>query len=240
MLMRFLVLLVAVGITTGAATAQDADCAPVALGSATIRCEIPLAADTLLYLENQGVDRLLVILNGHAFKLAADSAEVAQSANAFPMPRHGALTIHIGAYMRSEANTIEFTPQGPSGSTIPRVVIANVLLEGQTVAYAIEGLQPVPQQLALLQSYPNPFLVSTTLAYTIPEDRTTGLQVHLAVYDAVGRLVRVLVDERRYPGTFRTVWDGTLADGRPAPSGLYLGRLVAGELRNSVRITRIR
>ena len=240
MLSRFLVLLAAAGVAASATVAQDADCTPVAPGSATIRCEIPLAADTLLYLENRGIDRLFVNLNGHAFKLAADSAEVAQSENAFPIPRQGAITIHIGAYMRPEANAIEFTPQGPSGSTIPRVVIANVLLEGQTVAYSVEGLQPLPRRLALLQSYPNPFVSSTTLAYTIPEDRTTGLPVHLAIYDAVGRLVRVLVDERRYPGTFTAVWDGTLASGTPVPSGVYLARLVAGDLRHSVRLTRIR
>lgn len=233
---RFLVLLVAAGV----ASAQDSDCTPVAVGSATIRCEIPLAVDTLLYLENQGVDRLFVNLNGHAFKLAADSAEVAQSENAFPIPRRGAITVHIGAYMRPEANAIEFTPQGPSGSTIPRIVIANVLLEGQTVAYAVEGLRSLPQHLALLQSYPNPFSLSTTLAYTIPENRTTGLHAHLAIYDAVGRLIRVLVDEQRYPGTFTAVWDGTLASGAPASSGLYVARLVAGEMRHSVKLTRIR
>lgn len=240
MLSRFLVLLAAAGAAAGVTAAQDTDCTLVALGSATIRCEIPLAADTLLYLENEGIDRLFVDLNGHAFKLAADSAEVARSENAFPMPREGALTIHIGAYMRPEANVIEFTPQGPSGSTIPRVVIANVLLEGQTVAYAIEGLQPIPQRLSLLQSYPNPFSFSTTLTYTIPEHRTTGLPVRLAIYDVLGRLVRVLVNDRHYPGTFSAVWDGNLANGTPAASGLYLAQLVAGEMRQSVKLTRLR
>lgn len=237
MLLRLLVLLIA---AAGTASAQDADCAPVAAGSATIRCEIPFAADTLLYLENEGVDRLFVDLNGHMFKLAADPVEVARSGNAFPIPREGAITINIRAYMRPAENTIEFTPQGPSGSTIPRVILANVLLEGQTVAYAVEGLQPLPQRFTLLQSYPNPFSSSTTLAYTIPEARTTGLPVRLAIYDALGRLVLVLVDGRHYPGTFTVAWDGTASSGASVASGLYLAQLVAGEMRQTVRLIRIR
>ena len=61
MLLRFLVFLVA---AAGTASAQDADCAPVALGSATVRCEIPFAGDTLLYLENEGVDRVFGVEGG--------------------------------------------------------------------------------------------------------------------------------------------------------------------------------
>lgn len=240
MLLRLLALFAAAGAVAGAAAAQDADCAPVAVGSATIRCDIPLAADTLLYLENRGIARLFVDLNGHAFKLAADPAEVAHSENAFPIPLEGEITIDIGAYMRPGGNVIEFTPQGPAGSSIPRVFIANVLLEGQAVAYAVEGLRPLPQRLALLQSYPNPFTASTTLSYTIPEERITGVPVRLAIYDAAGRLVRVLVDDRRYPGTFTAVWDGNTASGAPAASGLYLAQLATEEVRQSVRLTRLR
>lgn len=237
MLLRLLVLFTVLAST---ASAQDADCVPVAPGSATIRCDIPIAADTLLYLENRGIARLLVNLNGYDFKLAADPEEVAQSGNAFPIPRDGAITINIGAYIRADNNVIEFTPQGPDGSNIPRIVIANVLLVGQTVAYAVEGLRPFPQRLDLLQSYPNPFRSSTTLTYTIPEDRVTGLPVRLFLYDLAGRLVRVLVDDHRYPGTFTVRWDGRAAAGPPVASGIYLAHLVAGDLQQSVRLVRLR
>ena len=237
MLLRLLVLL---ALVAGTASAQDADCVPVAPGSATIRCNIPIAADTLLYLENQGVARLFVDLNGNDFKLAADPDEVARSGNAFPIPREGAITINIAEYMLDDDNVIEFTPQGPAGSTVPRIVIANVLLTGQTVAYALEGLRRFPQELDLFQSYPNPFRSSTTLTYTIPEDRITGLPVRLFLYDIAGRLVRVLVNDRRYPGTFTVLWDGRTASGAPAASGVYLAHLVAGDLQQSIRLVRLR
>lgn len=236
MILRLFVLL---ALAASSSLAQSDDPC-VLIGNATTRCDIPIPEDTLLYLENQGVTRLLVDLNGNEFKLASDPEEVARSSNAFPIPLEGALTINIGAYIRAENNVIEFTPQGPAGSTVPRVVIANVLFAGQTVAYAIEGLRPLPQQLDLMRSFPNPFFSSATLTYTIPENRTTGVPVRLALYDVAGRLVRVLVDDRRYPGTFAVEWDGRTASGAPAASGVYLAHLVAGDLQQSVRLTRLR
>lgn len=223
-----------------AAYGQDDVCPPVAPGSATIRCEIPIPEDTLLYIENRGTTRLFVTLNGHAFKLASDPAEVARSGNAFPFPLDGDITIHIGAYMTPGPNVIEFTAQGPNGSTIPRIILANVLLEGQEVAYAIEGLEPFPPGLELLPGAPNPFVSSTTLTYTIPEGRITGVPLHLAIYDLRGRLVRVLDEGIRYPGRFTAMWDGSAAGGARAASGVYLVRLLAEGEALGTRVTLVR
>jgi hypothetical protein len=240
MLLRLLLLLAVVGGAAGAASAQGEVCVSTAPGDASIRCDIPLATDSLLYIENQNVARLLVDLNGYVFKLATDSAEVAQSENAFPLPRQGVITINIGAYLLPEDNVIEFIPQGPSGSSIPRIIIANVLLEGQTVAYAVRGLEPFPEQFDLPQNYPNPFSTSTSFDYSIPAERTTGLPVRLMIYDTAGRLVRVLVNERRYPGAFTAVWDGRTASGVPAAGGVYIAHFVAGdEVERSITLTRI-
>lgn len=240
MLFRLFLLLTVTGFAAGAASAQEEVCVSTAPGDAAIRCDIPLATDSLLYIENQNVARLLVDLNGYVFKLAADPAEVAQSENAFPLPREGVITIDIGAYLLPEGNVIEFIPQGPSGSSIPRIIIANVLLEGQTVAYAVRGLEPFPERFDLPQNYPNPFSTSTSFDYSIPAERTTGLPVRLMIYDTVGRLVRVLVDDRRYPGTFTVEWDGRTASGAPAASGIYFAHLSAGDIQHSVRLTRLR
>jgi hypothetical protein len=252
MLYRFLVLVALTCAATITVSAQDDVCVPLSPGSVAIRCDIPLVSDTLLYIENQNVTRILVNLNGYEFKLAADSAEVARSGNAFLIPREGAITINIGAYIRPDSNFIELSPQGPSDSRIPRIIIANILLAGQQVAYKVpppcmmhppqveQCVPPLPQRLRLLYSYPNPFASSASLVYTIPADRTTGVPVRLAVYDARGRLVRVLVDERRYPGTFTAVWDGTGAHGAPVASGVYIAHFVGGDgMSGSVTLTHI-
>lgn len=221
-----------------------------------------LEIDSLFYVANRGLTRIGVRLNEHRFTLTADPAEAAQGASAFLIPREGTITIHIGDLLVPDDddpfddtcegfpdgpwtgygnNCIAFFPQGPDGADA-QIVISDALLEGEAVAYAIrrDDLQPIPDRLALLSSHPNPFRDATTITFTIPEDRSTGLPVHLAVYDARGRLVRVLVDGRRYPGTFTVVWDGRTGSGAEAASGLYLARLLAGDARRTIRLTRIR
>ncbi len=218
--------------------AQPGTCTTGA-GAATIRCDIPIPEDSLLYLETVDVSRVLVMLNGVAFKLASDPAEVARSANAFPLPRTGAITVDIGGYLMAGPNTIELRAQGPPGSDLPRVFIANVLLDGQAVAYRVGGLELLPSGLDVV-GFPNPSMGAATLRYTIPEDRVTGVPVHLAVYDVRGRRVRVLVDEVRFPGTFEARWDGTATGGDPVASGVYLVRLRAGAEQQTARLTRVR
>lgn len=216
-----------------------------------------LAIDSLFYVENRGLTRILVTLNAHRFKLVTDPAEVTQGANAFLIPRHGAVTFDIGALLAPDDenpfdddcnapvpngnNCIEIVPQGPEGADA-QVVISDVLLAGEAVAFVItpDDLEPLPQAFALLQSYPNPFADAATITYTIPESRTTGLPVSLVLYDVAGRRVRTLVEAQQYPGTFRVVWDGTGAGGRRVASGLYLCRLVAGDLRQTITLTLLR
>ena len=45
------------------------------------------------------------------------------------------------------------------------------------------------------------------------------------MYDSAGRRVRDLVDGYLPAGEHATVWDGRLADGRAAASGVYVYRL---------------
>ncbi len=76
----------------------------------------------------------------------------------------------------------------------------------------------IPARYQLDQNYPNPFNPSTLIRFGLPEDA----QVELAVYNVLGRRVRVLVDRQLAAGWHTAVWDGRNVDGSPASSGLYL------------------
>jgi hypothetical protein len=83
------------------------------------------------------------------------------------------------------------------------------------------GAGPV-QRGELQQNEPNPFNPSTRIRFELlaPE------HVRLAVLDARGRLVRVLVDAALPAGTDHAVeWDGTDRAGTPVRSGNYFYRL---------------
>jgi hypothetical protein len=71
----------------------------------------------------------------------------------------------------------------------------------------------------LEQNYPNPFNPSTTIQYSLKE-RTS---VELILYDILGRVVEVLVNEEQGAGYYKVDFNaGSLA------SGIYLYRLKAG------------
>ncbi|MFH1861514.1 MAG: M6 family metalloprotease domain-containing protein [bacterium] len=83
-----------------------------------------------------------------------------------------------------------------------------------------EDLTAVPQNLALLPCYPNPFNPSTTISFTLP----MAQQVSLTVYDSQGRQVAVLMNGWRSAGMHTAVFDAS-----HLASGVYVYRLQAGE-----------
>jgi flagellar hook assembly protein FlgD len=50
------------------------------------------------------------------------------------------------------------------------------------------------------------------------------------VYNVRGELVRTLVSEARPAGRHEAVWDGSDNAGQPVSSGVYIARLVAGQV----------
>jgi hypothetical protein len=78
-----------------------------------------------------------------------------------------------------------------------------------------------PYPNSLMQNLPNPFTSTTKIAFLMESEGP----VRLNVFDARGRLVRKLVDERRAPSRYVEEWDGRDNSGRPAPAGIYFYRL---------------
>ncbi len=79
----------------------------------------------------------------------------------------------------------------------------------------------LPQRLILYQNYPNPFNPSTTIAYSLPKHG----QVRLRIYNALGQLVRTLVDRVEPPGERRVIWDGKNNGGKEIATGIYIYQL---------------
>jgi hypothetical protein len=85
---------------------------------------------------------------------------------------------------------------------------------------------------ALFQNSPNPFNPTTTIRYSVPGLGVVGLRV----YDASGRLVRVLVDEQKPAGQYAATWDGRDVAGHLVASGVYFCRLEAGGVTQAKKL----
>ena len=78
----------------------------------------------------------------------------------------------------------------------------------------------VPDKFTLYQNYPNPFNPVTNIRFDIPRSS----QVKLIIYDALGREVAVLVNEKLGAGSYETEWNGS-----GYPSGVYFYKVESDE-----------
>jgi flagellar hook assembly protein FlgD len=105
----------------------------------------------------------------------------------------------------------------------------------------VEEDDPVekPTGFALHQNYPNPFNPTTTISYDLPVGKDNYF-VSLKIYDALGRLIKVLVSENQTPGLHRITWDGTDMNGRTASSGIYFYTIQIGDFRQTQKMVLMR
>lgn len=122
--------------------------------------------------------------------------------------------------------------------------VSAVDVNGNESRYAVlcsEGITggetpAVPDASFLAQNVPNPFNPATTISFGLLE----AGRVSLRVYDAAGRLVRVLVGGPRPAGRYEVTWDGCDAAGRRAASGVYFYRITSGTFEKTRKMVLLR
>jgi len=100
------------------------------------------------------------------------------------------------------------------------------------IAASTDAGSPPGAQVAL-RATPNPLNPGTTIEV---DSEVAGAQ-QLAVFDAAGRLVRVLESGVFAAGSRRVPWNGRGTDGSRLASGVYLVRLQAREHAQTTRVT---
>ena len=104
------------------------------------------------------------------------------------------------------------------------------------------GGSTVPLRSELEQNYPNPFNPKTGVRFSVLVAREAGagswglaVSVKLNVYDALGREVAVLVNERKQPGSYEVYFDGSAL-----PSGMYFYKMTAGKFTATRKMLLVR
>jgi len=82
-----------------------------------------------------------------------------------------------------------------------------------------------PDDFRVSQNFPNPFNPSTEIQYSIP----LAANVHIIVFNTLGKKVRTLVDDHQEPGQHRIIWNGQDDSGYQVSSGVYLFRVRVGD-----------
>ena len=81
--------------------------------------------------------------------------------------------------------------------------------------------ETISNHFKLNQNYPNPFNPSTTISFSLHK----GADVRLEIYDTIGRLIKVLIDEKLSSGSYNFDWNSTNYSGDPVGSGIYIYKM---------------
>jgi len=82
---------------------------------------------------------------------------------------------------------------------------------------SIDKLVNRPAAWKLDQNYPNPFNPETQISFGIKENSN----VKVTIYDALGRNIKTLVNEKLTAGFYKTNWKGLNSGGLRVPTGIY-------------------
>ena len=191
--------------------------------------------DRYFQLNNHGLSRVDVELNGAKFSLVTDPAAVDQYTNGYLMPAEGTVCIDMQAHVLA-MNTMTIEAHGFPG-TIAELMISNF---SSGVDYILELQPELPANFALSQNYPNPFNPGTEITFDIPSTSTEDVPVQLMIYNLLGQMVRVLVAEPKPAGHYLVRWNGKNELGENVPSGVYFYVMVAGDFKGYKKMTLIR
>ena len=89
----------------------------------------------------------------------------------------------------------------------------------------------LPKEFVLHQNYPNPFNPSTIIRFQVPQKE----HITIKVYDILGNLVKVLLDEIKDTGYYEVEFNGSSLS-----SGIYFCKFSGGPVRDIKKMTLIK
>ena len=94
----------------------------------------------------------------------------------------------------------------------------------------------LPERVVLADAYPNPFTLSTSIAYSLDSSSPVVIQV----YNLVGQQVRELAHGVHAPGSYQVSWDGKDQAGLPLSSGIYFVTLETNDAMQMRKVVLLR
>jgi hypothetical protein len=128
-------------------------------------------------------------------------------------------------------NLVQFTMEGIGSYTLSNASLFGKLKMTVQYTASVDVPESEPREFNLLQNFPNPFNPATVIPFYL----ASPAQVKLDVFDAPGRTIARLLDERRDAGYQYVVFDAS-----GLASGVYFYRLSAGDISAVRRLTLLR
>ncbi len=91
---------------------------------------------------------------------------------------------------------------------------------------ASQNINKTPSGFSLSNNFPNPFNPSTTIGYDIPK----AGYVKLEIYNSLGELINILINDYKGAGKYTIKWNGKTSNNLDVPSGVYFYRMSSNGL----------
>ncbi|NOS85727.1 MAG: choice-of-anchor B family protein [Ignavibacteria bacterium] len=124
----------------------------------------------------------------------------------------------------------------PSGKIIASDIYDGLYVLKTQNPISVNNIKTPAEVFSLSQNYPNPFNPKTTIKYKVPVSDYKSYDItKLTVYNALGKEVRVLVDQYLEPGEYEFEWNAA-----GFPSGIYFYELLTGSYRETKKMLLIK
>ena len=133
-----------------------------------------------------------------------------------------AWTETVDGALKGEALTLSLYTGGDLRDAQYQVLAGEMVYK--TDSYTVVSLgnaADIPEEFGIISASPNPFNSVTRITYTLPE----ASRISMSVYNTVGQLVSVLVDDKYEAGSYTATWDA-----ESMATGVFFIRLEASGL----------
>ena len=149
----------------------------------------------------------------------------------------------VGVYLADEKEIVTVE----SGKAFAVEKSSNVVYKTMFVTTDKNFMKNFPRSFKLGLPYPNPTRRTANVQYSLPYHlgeagvaATEPYKVSIALYDLLGRQIRLLVHTMKDPGNYATWWDGKNNAGLYVAAGMYFCRMNAGTFETVKRISVVR
>jgi hypothetical protein len=140
------------------------------------------------------------------------------------------------------AKDVGTTNSGSGSNNVYVTGYSELMVDGNSMSSSISTVMLVddskegtltnnPSEFTLHQNYPNPFNPSTTIKF----DVSNASSVKLVVYDMLGKVVDVLVNQSLQPGSYSITYTN-----KTLSSGVYFYELTAGDFKDIKKMSLIK
>ncbi len=95
-------------------------------------------------------------------------------------------------------------------------------------------------EFRLFPSFPNPFNGPTTIKFELPRSNETLMSVDLRIYNSLGQLVTMLIQDNLSGGAYEVQWNGQDSRGLEQASGMYFARMLVGNYAATQKLILLR